>query len=373
MTGKNSNDKNRFIFVANPLRFTPSNFSNMLTPRQAVWARAPALTMPPIIYPVAPPKTVQISFEKEKGNWQRDFFRALAAGIAVPVATLPLEKIETQVTVRRGFKVACAATLENPWSGFKFKAGTNVLRTFLLFNTTAYARDYFQKPGKSQLQVELQACSTAAVVEGTVMSFKTPIMQKLQTDKTAGVAQVLQKAKRAEFYKAWRVACFFGVMRDLTFWPLWIIAVEAMKASLLVERQPETPIKLWEQFMIGSTAAIVVSPLSFPAHGLMRRLLDEKCVAPNIIHGLKMDFHSAWYSHKAMGQPAWKFVSSHVYRGFIPAAVVILPLNMGLTNLFKHIADVGYDHYCGHTLFMPVKPQPIDKNEILYEYLKNSI
>ena len=345
------------------------NFSAMIAPRQADWTQVPMTS----IASLPPKKTVQISLEKEQGNWQRDFYRALAAGVAVPVATLPLEKIETQVTVKKGFNVAWRSTIQCPWSGYAFKASTNIARTFLLFNNTAYARDYFNQPGKNKLQIELQAACVAAVIEGTVMSFKTPIMQKIQTGQADGLRAILRREQLGEFYKAWRIACVMGVSRDLAFWPLWIVAVERMKAGLLVERQAESPVKMWEQFMIGSSAAMLVSPISFPVHGLMRRLIDEKCVTTSIVNGVKMDFQKSWAAHKASNQPAWKYVPSHIYRGFVPAALIILPLNMGLTNLFKHAADLVYDKCQSLTLFAPKRKDVRDVNELSYDYLRCSV
>ncbi len=317
------------------------------------------------------------------GDWHRSILRGVFAGIAVPAVTIPFIQVETNISIKRGFKVAWETTLEKPWKGYQFSALSNTARAFLLFNSTSYANDYLKQYNLGSTATKAYACSLAAIAEGGVMSFRAPIMQKLHTDQSKGYREIFRditsKEGSREFYKHWKVTLVSGTVRNITFWPLWSIVVDQMEKQLLVSKQQETAIKWWEEFMIGASAAVIVSPAGYPAHGVMRRLNDSKNIPGNPFVAIKDDFKMAWKQHKKEHKekkiPLWKYVPKHVYKGFIPASVVILPLMMGTTNLSKHAADIIYDHGASPTLFKPkrnevhVQAREEDENAILYRMI----
>jgi hypothetical protein len=329
----------------------PSSYANMLRHKSHQWTSKPDAPMnfadDQVAASLLLAEKVNASWS---GDWGRSVSRGVVAGLTVPVITLPLVQMETKITISRGFKVAWQSTLERPWLGYRVSVLTNATRTSILYGLSSDINERLQPFQFGPTATKAYACTVAAVTEGAIMSFKTPLMQKLHTSDDRSYSKILVRSARPEFVKAWRVACVLGVARDASFWPLWALTVDQMEKKLLVHKQQETAIKWWEQFMIGASAGALVAPLSFPIHGVMRRLIDDKCVASNPFVGIKNDLSKLWSVHKSAGLPAWSYIPKQIYKGFGPSLFVIAA-SMGGTNFAKHVADVVYDRYKACTLF----------------------
>jgi hypothetical protein len=330
---------------------------------------------------------------------KRALLRSAMSAVWVPLLTTPLIQLETNITSpkvkgepgttsAKRFRTALEITRQEPWKGYKFVAKTSFARGYLLFYLTPKTFDalqnvdYFKQNKYSQDDIKAISIGVAGTTEGAIMAFRTPLLQFMHTYahvdknynrslfidcnwalskmwKTACHYQVnnlipyswsakftypekkydalfLNIFKDKELMRAWGVSLRYGIIRDLTFWPIYAKNVGMLEKYFFVDKQKESFQKLAEEFLIGASSGLVASIFSFPMHGFIRRAIRD----PQLI--LRRDIANAWQTYGHLQNGGMKVLRNHFYVGWGASAMITFG-GMGMLNLSKHLADVIYD------------------------------